>query len=399
MKRMKKALALMLGATMLLGSMAFAAEEEKAAGLTGTAEATAQGVEETVTVKLSLEDGVITAVEASTDKEEETVGRMALEELPQAMVEQNTVNVDAVTGATGTSNAVIGAAIDAYLEIAKESYDLDAWAKGHGYVKAEDFNMEVGVDAVTSATASGVGGLNFGDLDLTDELKEELLLDYLKGAEGNYREMYQIATSYNNVPTIGSVEYVLDTEDFTLLGSSELNTAKLNNMLVNPNVDLYWTRQIRSGDICSEEMPVTPTYFMSYGVEITGTFHQIVWEELEGEELTKYLNKARLYYETLGYTQIVEMEDAALAGYLANLSATSSMFYEIVPTRIVMTSPWFLTPYDTGYARQYVSADVQDDLIAFVHETYPEATNMTALDFETFQATGLKTQQTITFER
>ena len=399
MKRFKTALALLLGASMLFGSMAIAAEEEAQAGLTGTAEGTAMGVEETVTVKLTLEDGVITAVEASTDKEEETVGRIALEELPQAMVEQNTVNVDAIGGATGTSNAVIAAAIDAYLEIAMESYDLDAWAKGHGYVKADEFNMVTGVDAVTSATASGVGGLNFGDLDLSDELKETLLLDYLKGAEGNFREMYQIATAYNNIPTIGSVEYVLDTEDFTLLGSSELNTAKLNNMLVNPDVDLYWTRQIRSGDICSEEMPVTPTYFMSYGVEITGTFHAIDWTALEGEELAKYLNKARLYYATLGYSQIVDMEDEALAGYLANLSATSSMFYEIVPTRIVMTSPWFLTPYDTGYARQYVSTDVQDALMAFVQETYPEATNLTALDFATFQSTGLRTQQTITFER
>ncbi len=31
-------------------------------------------------------------------------------------------------------------------------------------------------------------------------------------------------------------------------------------MNANPNVDLYWTRQIRAGDVCSEEIPVLPTY-------------------------------------------------------------------------------------------------------------------------------------------
>ena len=130
--------------------------------------------------------------------------------------------------------------------------DPEAWAKANGYFKGEDYYMQPGVDAVTSATESGVGGINFGDIDLSDELKKELILEYLKGAENNYREMYQIATAYNNVPTIGSVEYVMDPADLSLFGSSESNTAKLNNMAVNPQVDLYWTRQIREGDICSD---------------------------------------------------------------------------------------------------------------------------------------------------
>ena len=83
------------------------------------------------------------------------------------------------------------------------------------------------------------------------------------------------------------MEYVLDPEDMTLFGSSETNTAKLNNMNLNPAVDLYWTRQIRAGDVCSEQAPVLPSYFMSYGVQITGTYKPIRFAELIKEKSAK----------------------------------------------------------------------------------------------------------------
>ena len=393
MKTMKNALVFLLVLTLLVGNAALACAE----GPSGSATATAQGLEETVTVTVELEDGVITAVTAETDKEEATVGQQALSAIPEAMLAANSVKVDGVSGATSTSNAVLAAATTAYAEILGLDLDLDAWAKGNGYVKAEDFSMVTGVDAVTSATVSGQGGINFGDIDLSDELKTALLLDYLKGAENNYREMYQIATSYNNVPTIGSVEYVLDPSDLTLFGSSETNTAKLNNMNLNPQVDLYWTRQIRAGDICSEALPALPSYFMSYGVEITGTYKPIRFAELSEEEVPVYVAKAHNYFETLDTTaQLAAMDDESLYAYLCN---SPMNFYQIIPSRIVLTSPWFLNVYDTGYARQFVDEDLQAELAAFVAETYPEAQGLTVLDFATFSATGLKTQQTLTFDR
>lgn len=381
MKTIKLVLAFVLTATLLLGCGAAAYAE------TGTA--TAPGLDETVTVSITVEDGVITAAEAVTDKTEETVGAQALTELPAAMVEKNSIAVDGVSGATATSKAVLAAAAKAYVQALGLDLDLDAWAEAAGYSKGGV------VDAVTSATESGVGGINFGDVDLSDDLKKELILEYLKGAEGNYREMYQIATSLNNVPTIGSVEYVLDPSDMTLFGSSETNTAKLNNMNLNPNVDLYWTRQIRAGDICSEAAPVLPSYFMSYGVQITGTYKAIHFAELSEEEIPIYVAKAHYYFETLDTTaQLAAMDDEALYQYLA---ASPMNFYQIIPSRIVVTSPWFLNVYDTGYARQFISEEMQADLLAAVQEQYPEAQSMTTLDFATFTATGLKTQQTLKF--
>ena len=281
----------------------------------------------------------------------------------------------------------------AFAENAAADTDPKAWAESNGYFKGEDYYMQPGVDAITSATESGVGGINFGDIDLSDELKKELILEYLKGAENNYREMYQIATSYNNVPTIGSVEYVLDPADLSLFGSSESNTAKLNNMAINPQVDLYWTRQIRAGDICSEEMPILPTYFMSYGVEITGTYRNIVFAELSEDEIPVFVSKARTYFATLSNTaKYAEMSDEELYDYLCK---SPMNFYQIVPSRIVVTSPWFLNVFDSGYSRQFISEELQNKLLEAVQEQYPDAESLTAMGAG--GATGLKTQQTLIF--
>ena len=385
MKQLKLALVFVLTAVMLLGCGTVAFAE----GATGTAQA--PGLDETVTVTITVEDGVITAAEAVTDKAEETVGRQALTDLPAAMVESNSVAVDGVSGATATSNAVLAAAAQAYLQALGLDVDLDAWAQAAGYRKGD-----APVDVVTSATESGVGGINFGDVELPDDMKKELILEYLKGAEGNYREMYQIATSVNNIPTIGSVEYVLDPADLTLFGSSETNTAKLNNMNLNPNVDLYWTRQIRAGDVCSEALPALPSYFMSYGVQITGTYKPIRFAELSEEEIPVYVAKAHYYFETLDTTaQLAAMDDEALYAYLCQ---SPMNFYQIIPSRIVVTSPWFLNVYDTGYARQFVDEEIQARLLEIVRGDYPEAEALTTLDYATFSATGLKTQQVLRFE-
>jgi hypothetical protein len=281
----------------------------------------------------------------------------------------------------------------AFAENAAADTDPKAWAESNGYFKGEDYYMQPGVDAITSATESGVGGINFGDIDLSDELKKELILEYLKGAENNYREMYQIATSYNNVPTIGSVEYVLDPADLSLFGSSESNTAKLNNMAINPQVDLYWTRQIRAGDICSEGMPILPTYFMSYGVEITGTSRNIVFAELSEDEIPVFVSKARTYFATLSNTaKYAELSDEELYDYLCK---SPMNFYQIVPSRIVVTSPWFLNVFDSGYSRQFISEELQNKLLEAVQEQYPDAESLTAMGAG--GATGLKTQQTLIF--
>ena len=103
--------------------------------VTGTG--TAAGFGGDVTVTVTLEDGVITAMTAEGASETPGIGTPALESVPAAMVAGNTVNVDVMSGATFTSNGVIEAAklaltaagvnpADYMTAVAEETVDADA---------------------------------------------------------------------------------------------------------------------------------------------------------------------------------------------------------------------------------------------------------------------------------
>jgi fumarate reductase flavoprotein subunit len=82
-------------------------------GVTGTFEGTAQGFQGEVKVTLTLENGVLTAVTATGEDETPEVGGRALELMPQTMVAANSVEIDGISGATRTSNAILEAAASA----------------------------------------------------------------------------------------------------------------------------------------------------------------------------------------------------------------------------------------------------------------------------------------------
>lgn len=101
----KKTLSMLLALvmTLCLGVTAFAEDYT----------ATAKGFGGDVTVTLTIEDGKLTNVQAEGPDETAGIGSMAIEQLPGAMVERNSVEVDAVASATVTSTAVLAAAADA----------------------------------------------------------------------------------------------------------------------------------------------------------------------------------------------------------------------------------------------------------------------------------------------
>ena len=177
----------------------------------------------------------------------------------------------------------------------------DAELEAQGWVKNPEENGYVKVDttdAVTSATQEGKG-LTFGFMDQSDAMKQQTVLEYLSGLNGNYREMYQIATAVNNIPTVSSVEYVLDPTNFNLYGLSETGTEKTLHFAKNPNVSLYWTRQLREVE---EAMGLT--YFSSYGVQITGKVHIFTIDELDADP-TELLHVFDTYYPTMPTTAMV----------------------------------------------------------------------------------------------
>lgn len=117
MKHFIRILSLLCAMTLPLGAVA----EESAT-------VTVEGVGEHVTVTLTMEDDRIKSVEATSDNTEaDERGREALALIADAMVEKNTFAVDAVSGATCTSNAVIAGAIEAWMQITTERMSKEAW--------------------------------------------------------------------------------------------------------------------------------------------------------------------------------------------------------------------------------------------------------------------------------
>jgi len=75
----------------------------------GTHTATVDGAQGPLTVEVTVEDGVITNVEVTEHEETEGLADPALEDVPAAIVENNSTDVDTVSGATVTSEAIIEA--------------------------------------------------------------------------------------------------------------------------------------------------------------------------------------------------------------------------------------------------------------------------------------------------
>jgi fumarate reductase flavoprotein subunit len=86
-------------------------------GSSGSANATAQGFGGPVTVTVTIEKGKITSVEAEGQGETQGIGSRAIALLPGAIVAANSADVDAVAGASVTSQAIKTAAKEAIAKI------------------------------------------------------------------------------------------------------------------------------------------------------------------------------------------------------------------------------------------------------------------------------------------
>lgn len=82
----------------------------------GTFSGVAQGFGGTVKVEVIIKNGVIADIIAQGDSETAGIGSMAIEQLPEKIKAAKGVDVDTVSGATYTSNAVIEATKDALLQ-------------------------------------------------------------------------------------------------------------------------------------------------------------------------------------------------------------------------------------------------------------------------------------------
>lgn len=91
-----------------------AASTASEAGFTGTRSATANGMNGDVTVTLTWEGGHLTGCTVDAAEETPDIGQTAAQQLEEAILAADSPHVDAVAGATITSNAVLDAAAACY---------------------------------------------------------------------------------------------------------------------------------------------------------------------------------------------------------------------------------------------------------------------------------------------
>ena len=151
---MKKFLSLLLALTMLLTLCGAASAE--AGVFTGVGDSDIGGkgaIEVAVTVD---ENGAVTAIEVTKNGDTAGISDPAVAQIPGLIVEQQTANVDAVAGATKTSDAIMAAVLDA---VTKAGLDTVKWSTKVETVaeKAEDVTIETEIvepqpDATKSRT-------------------------------------------------------------------------------------------------------------------------------------------------------------------------------------------------------------------------------------------------------
>ena len=143
---MKKVLSLVLALAMLLTMSSLAAAE--AGVFTGVGDSKIGGagsIEVAVTVD---ENGVVTNVEVTKNGDTAGISDPAVQTIPGRIVEMQSANVEAVSGATYTSEAIMAATLDA---VTKAGLDAAAWSE------KKVIEVEKGADVVLEADVVIVG--------------------------------------------------------------------------------------------------------------------------------------------------------------------------------------------------------------------------------------------------
>ena len=104
-KSMRTILALLMAALLALSTGAAA----EAAFTPGTYQASAKGMAGDVTLATTFDENSILSIEVISQNETPSIGGPVLEKLPAQIVAEQSLNVDTVTGATMTSNAILDA--------------------------------------------------------------------------------------------------------------------------------------------------------------------------------------------------------------------------------------------------------------------------------------------------
>lgn len=150
---MKKFLALAVSLCLLAAMLAVPTLAETAF-TPGVYTATAKGNNGDVTVEVTFDAGAITGVAVTAHSETPGLSDGALEQIPAAIVAQQSLAVDTVSGATNTSNAILAAVADAVVQAGGNPDELMTVAE-----KAEIARTQAEESSDVLVIGGGIAGL------------------------------------------------------------------------------------------------------------------------------------------------------------------------------------------------------------------------------------------------
>ncbi|HIS94170.1 MAG TPA: flavocytochrome c [Candidatus Ventricola gallistercoris] len=233
---MKKWVSCLLSLALVLSGAVALAEGFAAGTYTGTA----QGFGGDVTATVTLSETEITDIQVVGDQETDGLGSVAIEQLPPKMLEVQSPNVDAMSGATVTSNAIIEAVTAA---LSQAGVDASALVPKEAEDKAlEEQTLEADVVVI------GAGGAGMTAAITAHEAgKEVILLEKMPYAGGNTTKstggMNAAETSVQ--AELGIEDSVQTFIDDTMTGGKNVNDlALVTTMAENSAEAIDWLASI-----------------------------------------------------------------------------------------------------------------------------------------------------------
>lgn len=279
--KFKKLAALAVSAMLIAGCSTGSPASDGGTFKAGTYEGSAEGYGGTLKVEVVLSAEAIDSVTVTENGETEGIGSKAVEALPQAIVDAQSVDIDGVSGATVSSNAIKeavtkaleAAGVDASklvkkevkTEVTEETKDVDVVIIGAGgagmaaAIEAADAGKTVLIVEKASMTGGNTtratGGMNAAETPEQAglEFKEAAGVEKtLATAKESYPELAELTATvekqYEDYKASGSTEYFDTVELFeldTLVGGKALNNYDLVKVLAEQSADgIAWLKTV-----------------------------------------------------------------------------------------------------------------------------------------------------------
>ena len=168
---MKKAGMMFLAASLCTGMMAGSAAAYEAGTYTGTA----QGRNGEVVVEVTFTEDAIESVAVTEHAETDGIGTTAVDAIPGAIVENQSLSVEAVAGATMTSDAILAAVADCVTQAGGDLEALQsAEAVTEGTVEKGEQTIDADLVIVGGGGAGMTAAIRAGELGLNTVLVEKM---------------------------------------------------------------------------------------------------------------------------------------------------------------------------------------------------------------------------------